>query len=60
MGVMTAETRLRRIHRYQLDSGVGHLTVAERAARGKAVRAEVPRESHALLELPSDRPDPVG
>ena len=60
MGVMTAETRPRRIHRYQLDSGVGHLTVAERAARGKAVRSEVPRESHALLELPSDRPDPVG
>jgi len=59
MAVMTAETRPRRIHRYQLDNGLGHLTVAERAARGKAVRAEVPRESHAQLELPSDRPDPV-
>ena len=59
MGVMTTETRPRRIHRYQLDSGLGHLTVAERAARGKAARAEVPRESHAMLDVPSDRPDPV-
>jgi uncharacterized protein (DUF2252 family) len=36
-----------------------HLTVAERAARGKAARAEVPRSSHAGFEAPARRPDPV-
>jgi uncharacterized protein (DUF2252 family) len=35
------------------------LDPAERAARGRAARAEVPRESHAVLDLPADRPDPV-
>ena len=30
------------------------------SARGKAARAEVPREAHATLDLPADRPDPVG
>jgi uncharacterized protein (DUF2252 family) len=59
MSVMTAEARPRRAQRYQLESGLGNLTSAERAERGKAVRAEVPRESHALLVLPPDRPDPV-
>ena len=58
MSVTTTE-RPHKIQRYQLDSGLGHLTVAERAARGKAARAEVPRESHAMLDLPDDRPDPV-
>ena len=29
--------------RYPVSSGVPHLSVAERAARGKAARAEVPR-----------------
>ena len=60
MSVMTAEARPRSAQRrYQLESGLGNLTSAERAERGKAARAEVPRESHALLELPADRPDPV-
>ena len=36
-----------------------HLTVAERVARGKAARAEVPRSSHALFEPSPDRPPPV-
>jgi len=45
--------------RYQLDSEVGRLTPAERAARGKAARAAVPRESQAEFDLPSDRPDPL-
>ncbi len=36
-----------------------HLTVAERAAHGKAARAEVPRSSHALYEPPARRTDPV-
>src|SRR5438874_7108606 len=38
---------------------VPHLTVAERAARGKAARAEVPRSSHAGFEPAPRRPDPV-
>src|SRR4051794_20287244 len=38
---------------------VPHLTVAERAARGKAARAEVPRSSHAAFEPPPTRADPL-
>ena len=38
---------------------VEHFTPAERAARGKATRAEVPRTSHADWEPSSTRPDPV-
>lgn len=38
---------------------VPHLTVAERVARGKAARREVPRSSHAVLESGPARPDPV-
>lgn len=38
---------------------VEHFTVAERAARGKATRAEVPRASHANWEPPLHRPDPI-
>jgi uncharacterized protein (DUF2252 family) len=38
---------------------VPHLTVAERAAHGKAARAEVPRSSHATYEPPSRRSDPI-
>jgi uncharacterized protein (DUF2252 family) len=40
-------------------STVPHLTVAERVARGKAARAEVPRSSHASFEPAPHRPDPV-
>ena len=35
------------------------MTPDERADRGKAARAEVPRESHAVFDPPADRPDPV-
>src|SRR5207302_8614627 len=35
------------------------LTPAERAARGKAARAEAPRASHAEFDPPLDRPDPI-
>jgi uncharacterized protein (DUF2252 family) len=60
MGVMTTEARPRSAQRrYQLESGLGNLTAAERAERGKAARAEVPRESHAGFEVPADRADPV-
>jgi uncharacterized protein (DUF2252 family) len=38
---------------------VPHLTRAEREARGKAARAEVPRSSHAELDLNGSRPDPI-
>ena len=40
-------------------STVAHLTVAERAARGKAARSEVPRSSHAVFE-PGAHRDPIG
>jgi len=38
---------------------VPHLSVAERAARGRAARAEVPRSRHAVFEPSADRADPV-
>jgi hypothetical protein len=38
---------------------VPHLSVAERVARGKAARSEVPRASHATFEPPATRADPV-
>jgi uncharacterized protein (DUF2252 family) len=38
---------------------VEHPTTAERAARGKAARKEVPRSSHAAFEPARDRPDPI-
>jgi uncharacterized protein (DUF2252 family) len=44
--------------RYQLDTALG-LTPAERAAKGKAARAEVPRDSHAVFDPGPDRPDPI-
>ena len=36
-----------------------HMTVAERVARGKAARAEVPRSRHASFEPSPNRPDPL-
>ena len=38
---------------------VPHLSVAERAARGRAARGEVPRSSHADYSAAPHRPDPV-
>ena len=38
---------------------VEHLSVAERAAAGKAARAEVPRSSHGDWEPAADRRDPI-
>ncbi|MGO9081638.1 MAG: DUF2252 family protein, partial [Streptosporangiaceae bacterium] len=60
MNAQTAEASAGRALRHQLDSGLGRLSPAERAARGKAARAEVPRDSHAAFDLPPDRPDPIG
>ena len=41
-------------------AAVAHLSVAERVARGKAARSEVPRADHAKFEPPASRADPVG
>ena len=38
---------------------VPHLSVAERVARGKAARSEVPRASHGTFEASATRADPV-
>jgi len=38
---------------------VPHLSPSERAARGKAARAEVPRSSHAEFGIPAGHRDPV-
>ena len=59
MTAEVAEARPRLVTRYQLDTGVSGLTPAERVARGKAARALVPRDSHAVFDPPSDRPDPI-
>jgi uncharacterized protein (DUF2252 family) len=47
------------VGRYQLDATGCKLSPAERAARGKAARAEVPRDRHAEFDPPADRPDPL-
>jgi uncharacterized protein (DUF2252 family) len=59
MPAQTVETSVRAAGRYQLDTEVSRLTPAERAARGKAARAQVPRDSHAVFEPGQDRPDPL-
>ncbi|MGO8958295.1 MAG: DUF2252 domain-containing protein [Streptosporangiaceae bacterium] len=59
MGVLTAETTARRLPRYQLESGLAHMTPADRAARGADARAQVPRESHSGFDPPAGRPDPL-
>ena len=40
-------------------AAVPHLSVAERIARGKAARAEVPRSTHAVFAPSPERVDPV-
>jgi uncharacterized protein (DUF2252 family) len=55
----TAGAPPRRLPRFQLDSLCSQMTSAERAARGKALRAEVPRDSHAVFDPPADRTDPI-
>jgi uncharacterized protein (DUF2252 family) len=47
------------VRRYSISLKVPHLTPQERAARGKAARAEVPRSSHAVFEPGSSGRDPV-
>src|SRR6478752_1391077 len=60
MSVRTAEDAPRGGHRYQLESGLGQLSPAERAERGKEARAAVPRDSHAVFDPGPGRPDPIG
>ncbi len=60
MSELTAVARPRRVQQYQLDSALGRLTPAARAARGKEARAAVPRDSHAMFDPGPDRPDPLG
>jgi hypothetical protein len=60
MTVMTRGAPPQGTKRYQLESGLDGMTPAERAARGKEARAEVPRDSHAAFDPPPDRPDPIG
>jgi uncharacterized protein (DUF2252 family) len=57
MTQLTTERAPRRT-RFQLDTALG-LTPAERAAKGKTARAEVPRDSHAVFDPGPDRPDPI-
>jgi uncharacterized protein (DUF2252 family) len=59
MTVRTAEAPPRPVARYQLDPKAGRLTSAQSAARGKAARAAVPRDSHGVFDPPPDRPDPI-
>jgi uncharacterized protein (DUF2252 family) len=59
MAALTTAAAPRHTSKYELDSGLGRLTPAERADRGKAARAEVPRASHAVFDPPPDRPDPL-
>jgi uncharacterized protein (DUF2252 family) len=54
-----AEPAARPQRRYQLDVAIRRMTPGERAARGRELRNEVPRRSHARFEPGADRPDPV-
>src|SRR6478735_111883 len=58
-GVVTAPAIGDRTRAPQAAEVVPHLSVAERAARGRAARREVPRSSHADFSPAPHRPDPV-
>ena len=55
----TARTKRSAASKRKPTAAVPHLSVAERVARGKAARKEVPRAGHALFEPLSTRADPV-
>jgi uncharacterized protein (DUF2252 family) len=55
----TTRTRGSVARKTKPTAAVPHLSVAERVARGKAARQEVPRAGHALFEPLSTRADPV-
>jgi uncharacterized protein (DUF2252 family) len=58
---MQADTKAaaRPSRRYQLDTSLRLVTPAERAAKGRQLRTEVPRGSHAHFETSAARPDPI-
>jgi uncharacterized protein (DUF2252 family) len=56
---MTSEAVANGLHRARLEPLPAGVSPAERAARGKAARAAVPRDSHAVFHPAADRPDPV-
>ena len=58
-GTGAARGRTAAASRAKPSAAVPHLSVAERVARGKAARQEVPRAGHALFEPLSTRADPV-
>jgi uncharacterized protein (DUF2252 family) len=58
-GATPAQSPKLKPHGVPSGGKVEHFNPAERAARGKAARAEVPRRSHAEWEPPAHRPDPV-
>ena len=58
-GVVAAPAKGDRTRAPQAAEVVPHLSVAERAARGRAARREVPRSSHADFSPAPHRPDPV-
>ena len=58
-GAAAASSKAARVRKTKPAAAVPHLSVAERIARGKAARKEVPRAGHALFEPPSTRADPV-
>ena len=51
MTVMTRGAPPKGTKRYQLESGLEGMTPAERAARGKEARAEVPREGSREVQV---------
>ena len=59
MTALMTEAPPRHALKYQLETTLCHMNPAERAARGKMARAEVPRTSHAQFEPAKDRPDPI-
>lgn len=58
MTTMT-DTATRPARKLGLDTMAAQLSPAERAERGKAARAAVPREDHAVFDPPADRPAPL-
>jgi uncharacterized protein (DUF2252 family) len=47
------------VARVSPSAGPTHVSVAERAAHGRAARTLAPRRSHGHFEPPTDRPDPI-
>jgi uncharacterized protein (DUF2252 family) len=59
MVLVTDDLPRQRTRPFRLEPTITELSPADRAARGKAARADVPRASHALFDPGPDRPDPL-